>query len=58
MWPDLKIVNFQRAAVWGIAIQAYLLNAPGLYANLETLRVDLAEALAVAGCAYEYHRRP
>jgi hypothetical protein len=29
----LKIVNVQRVVVWGIAIQAYLLIAPVIYAN-------------------------
>ncbi len=47
-WPDLKLVSFQRAALWGIAIQAFLLNAPGLYTTLETWRVDLAEEVAGA----------
>jgi hypothetical protein len=57
-WPDLKLVSFQRAAIWGIAIQAYLLNAPGIYTELETWRVTLAEEAASAvstgaipGCA-------
>jgi hypothetical protein len=47
-WPDLKLVSFQRAALWGIAIQAFLLNAPSLYTTLETWRVDLAEEVAGA----------
>jgi hypothetical protein len=47
-WPDLKLVSFQRAAIWGIAIQAYLLNAPGIYTELETWRVDLSEQVASA----------
>ena len=47
-WPDLRLVSFQRAALWGIAIQAFLLNAPGLYTTLETWRVDLAEEAAGA----------
>ena len=47
-WPDLKLVSFQRAAIWGIAIQAFLLNAPSLYTTLETWRVDLAEEVAGA----------
>jgi hypothetical protein len=58
VWPDLKLVSFQRAAIWGIAIQAYLLNAPGIYTELETWRVTLAEEAAAAvstgaipGCA-------
>jgi hypothetical protein len=29
-WPDLRLVSFQRAAIWGIAIQAYFLNAPAM----------------------------
>lgn len=37
-WPKLKIVNVQRVVVWGIAIQAYLLIAPAIYANLESMR--------------------
>jgi hypothetical protein len=47
-WPDLKLVSFQRAALWGIVLQAYLLNAPGIYAELETWRVDLSEQVAAA----------
>ncbi|NLD43841.1 MAG: hypothetical protein GX657_10135, partial [Chloroflexi bacterium] len=47
-WPDLKLVSFQRAALWGIAIQAYLLNAPGIYTELETWRVDLSQQVASA----------
>jgi hypothetical protein len=47
-WPDLKLVSFQRAAIWGIAIQAYLLNAPGIHTELETWRVDLSEQVANA----------
>jgi hypothetical protein len=47
-WPNLKLVSFQRAAIWGIAIQAYLLNAPGIYTELETWRVDLSEQVASA----------
>ena len=47
-WPDLKLVSFQRAAIWGIAIQAYLLNAPGIYTELETWRVNLSEEVASA----------
>jgi len=47
-WPDLRIVSFQRAAIWGIAIQAYLVSAPTVYAELETWRVDLAEEVATA----------
>jgi hypothetical protein len=47
-WPDLKLVSFQRAAIWGIAIQAYLLNAPAIYTELETWRVDLSEQVASA----------
>ena len=45
-WPDLKLVSFQRAAIWGIAIQAYLLNAPAIYTELETWRVDLSEQVS------------
>ncbi len=47
-WPDLKLVSFQRAAIWGIVIQAYLLNAPAIYTELETWRVDLSEQVASA----------
>lgn len=57
-WPDLKLVSFQRAALWGIVLQAYLLNAPAIYTELETWRVDLSEQVASAvstgaipGCA-------
>ncbi len=57
-WPDLKLVSFQRAAIWGIVIQAYLLNAPDIYTELETWRVDLSEEVssavstgAVPGCS-------
>jgi hypothetical protein len=48
VWPDVRLVSFQRAALWGIAIQAYLLNAPVLYTTLETWRVELAEQVAGA----------
>jgi hypothetical protein len=47
-WPDLKIVSFQRIVLWGTIIQAYLLNAPGIYTELEAMRVDLAEEVAAA----------
>ena len=46
--PGLRLVSFQRAAIWGIAIQAYLVSAPTIYAELETWRVDLAEEVAGA----------
>jgi hypothetical protein len=45
-WPDLKLVSIQRAAICGIAIQAYLLNAPAIYTELETWRVNLSEQVA------------
>ena len=48
MWPELKLVSFQRAAIWGIVIQAYLLNAPAIYTELETWRVDLSDQVASA----------
>jgi hypothetical protein len=48
LWPDLKIVSFQRIVLWGTVIQAYLLNAPGIYTELEAMRVDLAEEVASA----------
>jgi hypothetical protein len=47
-WPDLRVVSFQRIVVWGLVIQAYLLNAPGIYTQLEAARVDLAEEVAGA----------
>jgi hypothetical protein len=47
-WPDLRLVSFQRAAIWGIAIQAYLVSAPTVYTELETWRVNLAEEVASA----------
>ena len=47
-WPDLKLVSFQRVCLWGIVIQAFLLNAPNIYTTLETFRVDLAEEVASA----------
>ncbi|HSJ54420.1 MAG TPA: hypothetical protein VLC52_11825, partial [Anaerolineae bacterium] len=47
-WPDLRLVSFQRAALWGMVIQAYLLNAPTVYTELETWRVGLAEQAASA----------
>jgi hypothetical protein len=34
--------------LWGLVIQAYLLNAPGIYTELEAMRVDLAEEVASA----------
>jgi hypothetical protein len=46
VWPDLKLVSFQRAAIWGIAIQACPLNAPTIYTELETWRVDLSGQVA------------
>ena len=48
LWPDLKVVSFQRIVLWGTVIQAYLLNAPGIYTELEAMRVDLAEEVASA----------
>ncbi|MBN1139106.1 MAG: hypothetical protein JXM73_21175, partial [Anaerolineae bacterium] len=48
IWPDLKLVSFQRAVLWGMVIQAYLLNAPAVYTEIETWRVDLAEQVAGA----------
>jgi hypothetical protein len=47
-WPDLKLVSFQRIVLWGVVIQAFLLNAPNIYTTLETFRVDLAEEIASA----------
>jgi hypothetical protein len=47
-WPDLRVVAFQRIVLWGMVIQAYLLNAPGIYTELEAMRVDLAEEVASA----------
>jgi len=49
-WPELKIFNVQRVIVWGIAIQACLLIAPAIYANLESMRhsKQLNAALALA----------
>jgi hypothetical protein len=47
-WPDLRVVAFQRIVLWGLVIQAYLLNAPGIYTELEAMRVDLAEEVASA----------
>ncbi|MFN2165373.1 MAG: hypothetical protein ACK2U9_03845, partial [Anaerolineae bacterium] len=47
-WPDLRLVSFQRAVIWGIAIQAYLVSAPTIYTELETWRVDLSEEVASA----------
>jgi hypothetical protein len=47
-WPDLKIVSFQRIVIWGTVIQAFLLNAPNIYTQLEAMRVDLAEEIAQA----------
>ena len=47
-WPDLRIVSFQRIVLWGVVIQAYLVNAPGIYTQLEAMRVDLAEEVAQA----------
>jgi hypothetical protein len=56
-WPDLKLVSFQRAAIWGIAIQAYLLNAPGIasYAEAASFPVELVaiEALQRRIATYE-----
>ncbi|HNR97242.1 MAG TPA: hypothetical protein PKH89_09800, partial [Anaerolineae bacterium] len=48
VWPDLKVVSFQRIVLWGTLIQAYLLNAPTIYTELEAMRVDLAEEVAAA----------
>ena len=48
LWPDLRLVSFQRIVLWGTLIQAYLLNAPGIYTELEAMRVDLAEEVAAA----------
>ena len=47
-WPDLKLVSFQRIVLWGVIIQAFLLNAPNIYTTLETFRVDMAEEIASA----------
>jgi hypothetical protein len=47
-WSDLRVVAFQRIVLWGLVIQAYLLNAPGIYIELEAMRVDLAEEVAGA----------
>jgi hypothetical protein len=47
-WSDLRVVAFQRIVLWGLVIQAYLLNAPGIYTELEAMRVDLAEEVAGA----------
>ena len=41
-------MSFQRAVLWGKAVQAYRLNAPAVWTGLETRRVDLAEEVAGA----------
>ena len=47
-WPDLRIVSFQRAILWGVIIQGFMLNAGGIYTQLETFRTGLAEEIAGA----------
>jgi len=47
-WPNLRVVDLRRIALWGMVIQAYLLNAPAIYTQLEALRTDLSEEVAQA----------
>jgi len=56
-WPDLRIVSFQRVVLWGAVIQAFLLNAGGIYTQLEQFRTGLAAEIsgavssgAIPGC--------
>lgn len=48
LWPELRIVSFQRVIVWGLVIQAFLANGSGIYMQLEAFRTDLAEEIAGA----------